>query len=95
MTRTFSPLLSDLEDDLPALTAFSLRVAQPRTAVVRNALATAVGRGELRPDAPFDLVSDLLEGPLMHRALLSPGLELDQDLLDAVLTSCLTLLGAR
>jgi AcrR family transcriptional regulator len=89
--RSLSPLLADIDADADAQAAFVERVRIPRTAAMRAALARAAERGELRPDAPLDVVADLLEGPLMHRAVLGRN-EVDAPLVEAVLTSCLTLL---
>jgi len=93
--RSFNPLLADIESDDAAKEAFRQRVVTPRGAVVRQLLARAVERGEISPDAPLDEVPAMLEGPLMHRAVLGVHRGLDANLLDRVLTSCLALLGAR
>jgi AcrR family transcriptional regulator len=90
--RSLSPLLADIETDEVALVAFQTRLLQSRGRAVREALGRAIERGELRADAPLDVVADLLEGPLMHRALLGGG-QLDSQLLDSILASCLALLG--
>jgi AcrR family transcriptional regulator len=89
--RSFSPLLADIDTDNAALTAFRERVLRPRGQAVRDTLGRAVERGELRDDGPLDVVADMLEGPLMHRAMLGER-ELDDHLLDSVLASCLALL---
>jgi AcrR family transcriptional regulator len=89
--RSFSPLLADIDTDDAALTAFRERVLGPRGSALRDALGRAVRRGELRADSPLDVVADLLEGPLMHRAMLGEG-EVDSHLLDSILASCLALL---
>jgi AcrR family transcriptional regulator len=89
--RSFSPLLSDIDSDTEALAAFRERVLTPRGGAMRAALARAEARGELRPGAPVDVVADLLEGPLMHRAMLGRG-RLDRTLQETVLTACLALL---
>lgn len=88
-----SPLLADVADDPAALTALRERLLNPRGQALRAALARARDRGELRHDAPLQVVGDLLEGPLMHRAMF--GTELDEALLDGVLASCLTFLSPR
>ena len=51
---------------------------------MRGTLVRAVERGELREDGPLDVVADMLEGPLMHRAMLGER-ELDSHLLSSVL----------
>ena len=89
--RSFSPLLADIDTDDAARAAFRERVLTPRGAALRAALGRAVERGELRSDSPLDVVADMLEGPLMHRAMLGEG-EVDARLLSSVLTSCLALL---
>ncbi len=91
--RSFSPLLADIAADEDALVAFRERVLSTRSIAVRAALSRAKERGEVSPDSPVDLVADLLEGPLMHRAMLGQS-EPDARLQRAVLTSVLTLLGA-
>ncbi|MCU1600594.1 MAG: Transcriptional regulator, TetR family [Frankiales bacterium] len=89
--RSLSPLLADLADDPAALDAFRLQILQPRGAAMRAALAAAAARGEIRADAPLSVIADVLEGPLMHRALFGSGV-LDDDLLAGTLASCLALL---
>lgn len=91
--RSFSPLLADIDADDAALGAFRERVLRPRGSAVRHALLRAVERGEVLDDRPLDVVADLLEGPVMHRAMLGER-ELDGHLLDSVLASCLALLRA-
>lgn len=90
---SLSPLLADVGTDETALHAFRSRLLQPRGAALREVLARAVARGEVRADAPLDVVADVLEGPLMHRAVLGGG-ALDDQLLDCCLASCLALLEA-
>jgi AcrR family transcriptional regulator len=90
---SFSALLADIDTDPEALTAFRERVTLRRSAAVRAALARAAERGQLRPDAPLDVVTDLLEGPLMHRTMLGRR-DVDDGLLDVVLSTCLALLRA-
>jgi len=91
--RSLSPLLGDIDADAEAQAAFRERVRTPRNAAMRAALARAAERGELRHDAPLDVVADLIEGPLMHRAMLGTG-DLHGSLVDGVLRSCLALLRA-
>jgi len=91
--RSLPPLLADLAGDDAAREAFHLEVLQPRGSVMRAALSAAVDRGEIAADAPLRVVADVLEGPLMHRALFGNG-QLDDELTDSILTSCLALLTA-
>jgi AcrR family transcriptional regulator len=91
---SLSPLLADVAGDADALAALRERLLQPRGLALQAALARARDRGELRPDAPLDVIGDLLEGPLMHRATFGSG-ELDAALLDAIRRSCLALLATR
>jgi AcrR family transcriptional regulator len=86
---SFSPLIADIDTDAEALNAFAERVMRRRSLALREALARARERGDLREDAPIDAVADLLEGPLMHRAVLGHA-PLDAGLVDSVLTSVLT-----
>jgi AcrR family transcriptional regulator len=90
--RSFTALLGEIGADADLMATFRERVMTPRNTAMRAALDRARERGELRPDAPLDVVADLIEGPLMHRSMLSSGRPLDQALLDGVLESCLSLL---
>ncbi|MDP9182692.1 MAG: TetR/AcrR family transcriptional regulator C-terminal ligand-binding domain-containing protein, partial [Actinomycetota bacterium] len=76
------------------MVAFRERLLHPRAGALRGALDRAVSRGEVRADAPLGVVADLLEGPLMHRALFGSGV-LDVELLDSVLAACMALLGPK
>ena len=89
---TLSPLLADVGADETLLLALRERLLHPRAGALRGALDLAASRGELREDAPLGVVADLLEGPLMHRALFGSGV-LDDELLDSVTTTCLALLA--
>jgi AcrR family transcriptional regulator len=93
--RCFATLLAEIDASPELVTAFQERVVTPRNAAMRAVLERAKERGELRPDAPLDVVADLVEGPLMHRAMLGNGRPLDRALLDGVLDSCLALLQER
>jgi AcrR family transcriptional regulator len=83
-------LTADLQHDPDAELAFRA-MAERRGTPLRNAVMRATERGEI--DAPADpsLVSDLIEGPLMHRRMI--GREpLTPDYLDAVALAGLRLL---
>jgi AcrR family transcriptional regulator len=92
--RAMVPLLSDVGSDEAAADALAEHLLRPRSGVLRAVLARSVSRGELSADAPIDVIGNLLEGPLLHRAIFGSGV-LDDRLLDSVLTSCLTLLKAH
>lgn len=79
--------LADLRDDAAAQTAFG-SMAQQRGQNMRNAIDRAVQRGEIQEVSAFELhlLAELLEGPLMHRRLLS-RLPLTTDYLTAVAAS--------
>jgi hypothetical protein len=91
---SLGPLLADVSNDETALHAFRERVLQPRGGALRDLLARARMRGELGPGAPLDVVADMIEGPLMHRAIFGVT-DLDGQLLAAVLDACLGLLEPR
>jgi AcrR family transcriptional regulator len=86
--QSLAPLLADLAKDTDALTAFHDKVMTPRTAALLGILSRAVHRGELHPDVPIELVANLLEGPLMHRAIFGSR-EFDTSFLTQVLGSVL------
>lgn len=64
--------LADLRGDTEAVTAFDA-MARGRGQNLGNAVDRAVERGEIGPVSDVDrhLLAELLEGPLMHRRLLS------------------------
>ena len=61
--------LAEAQGDPEAAALFRARYLTPRQAGVREILARAQGRGEIRPDADLDMVLDALYGPLYFRLL--------------------------
>ena len=62
-------LVADLQRDVDAELAFR-QMAVSRGGALRAILERAATRGEVAPGAELGLVSDLLEGALMHRRLI-------------------------
>lgn len=75
-------LLADLRHDPDAELAFR-SLAEGRGSAMRTALERAVDRGELDSAPDRRVVSDFLEGPLMHRRMIAM-LPLTPDYLDLV-----------
>lgn len=88
---TLSPLLADIADDEVVRRRLAQELLNPRGEALRAVLRRAQDRGEIPTDAPTEVVADLLEGPLMHRATLA-GASPDDALVQAVLESCLAIL---
>jgi AcrR family transcriptional regulator len=82
-------VLSDAhaDDDLGAV--FYERFMAPRRASVAAMLARAAHRGEIRLPAQPSIVSDLLTGPLLLRAVMPPIGPIDDILLDATVEAAL------
>ena len=82
-------VLSDAhaDDDLGAV--FYERFMAPRRASVAAMLARAAHRGEIPLPAQPSVVSDLLTGPLLLRAVVSPIGPIDDILLDATVEAAL------
>lgn len=82
-------LLAEAVNDAELHAIFTTNLVEPRRAALREVLARAVKRGELRDDVDLELAIDLLAGPIVYRLLITAG-DIDQmfsidDLLDAVL----------
>ena len=88
MGRVMQGLVSDLATDPDLARAFRERVVAVRLAEVKRVFERGIERGDLRPDADFELAHELLFGPVYYRLLLS-GRPLDKRLagriVDAVL----------
>lgn len=78
-------LVADLRHDIDAEVVFRT-MAERRGQPMRNAIARAVERGEIREVPDLSLVGDLLEGPLMHRRMIGRQ-PLTPDYLDALALS--------
>lgn len=73
----------------PALRrAWSEKYAQPRRILAVEALQRARDRGQVRADAPLDVIVDQLWGACYYR-LLIPDRPLDHDFADALVTNAL------
>jgi AcrR family transcriptional regulator len=86
-------LLADLRDDPDAEFAFRA-VAERRGQPMRQALARAVGRGELGELPDLSLTGHLLEGPLMHRRMIGRQ-PLTPDYLDTLTSTAHSVLTAK
>ena len=83
-------LIADLRHDIDAEVAFRA-MAERRGRPMRDAVDRAVHRGELDEVPDLGLLSDVLEGPLMHRRIVARQ-PLTPDYLDAVARSAHRLL---
>jgi hypothetical protein len=71
MGRVMQGLVSDLAADPALALAFQERVVAVRLAELRRLLERGIERGDVRPEADFELASELLFGPVYYRLLLS------------------------
>jgi AcrR family transcriptional regulator len=83
MGRVMQGLVSDLATDPELARAFREQVVGRRVAEIRRLVEIGVARGELRPDADYELANELLFGPIYYRLLLS-GKPLSRDLAERV-----------
>jgi AcrR family transcriptional regulator len=83
MGRVMQGLVSDLAADAELARAFRERVVAVRVAEIRRLVERGVDRGDLRPDADYELANELLFGPVYYRLLLS-GAPLEDDLAERV-----------
>ncbi|MDX6512219.1 MAG: hypothetical protein QOE36_1723 [Gaiellaceae bacterium] len=88
MGRVMQGLVSDLADDPALAAAFQAQVVSVRLAEVRKLVDRGIERGDLRPDADYELAHELLFGPVYYRLLLS-GAPLADDLAERVVASVL------
>jgi len=79
MGRVMQGLVSDLAADPELAHAFRERVVSVRVAEIRRLIERGIARGDLRPDADYELANELLFGPVYYRLLLS-GSPLQDDL---------------
>jgi AcrR family transcriptional regulator len=90
MGRVMQGLVSDLATDSELGSAFREQIVAARLAEVRRLIDEGIRRGELRPGLDYELIHDLLFGPVYYRLLLS-GSPLDAGLaeriVDAVMPS--------
>jgi len=88
--RTTAGLVADLVADPELSEVYFRDYIAPRRESMKQALQRAVNRGELRADADFDLIYDLLLGPLFMRSVVRGeplGLDIVERTVDVVLTS--------
>ncbi|HXO54272.1 MAG TPA: TetR-like C-terminal domain-containing protein, partial [Mycobacterium sp.] len=79
----------DVTTDVNLGTVFHERFMAPRRRSVVAMLARAVDRGEMAPVERPDIVSDLLTGPLLLRAVLPAIGPIDDTLLTATVEAAL------
>jgi AcrR family transcriptional regulator len=88
MGRVMQGLVSDLATDSTLAEAFRGQIVATRLTEVRRLLDQGIARGDLRSDLDYELVHELLFGPVYYRLLLS-GAPLDaalaQRIVDAVM----------
>lgn len=94
MGRVMQGLVSDLAADPQLAQAFRERVVARRVAEVQRVVERGVARGDLRPDADFELANELLFGPIYYRLLLS-GEPLGRDLAERIVNAVLPAFAAR
>jgi AcrR family transcriptional regulator len=82
-------VLSDAHADTDLDASFYERFMAPRRASVAAMLARAAHRGEIQLPAQPSIVSDLLTGPLLLRAVMPPIGPIDDILLDATVEAAL------
>jgi AcrR family transcriptional regulator len=83
MGRVMQGLVSDLAADPALAEAFREQIVAARLAEVRRLIDKGIERGDVRPGVDYELVHDLLFGPVYYRLLLS-GSALDQDLAERI-----------
>ena len=93
MGRVMQGLVSDLATDEELARAFQERVVAMRIAEVRRLVERGVARGDLRPDADYELAHELLFGPVYYRLLLS-GAPLDGSLAERIVDAVLPAFAA-
>ena len=94
MGRVMQGLVSDLATDPDLARAFRERVVAVRLAEVKRVFERGIERGDLRPDADFELAHELLFGPVYYRLLLS-GAPLDEALAGRIVNAVYPVLAAK
>jgi AcrR family transcriptional regulator len=79
MGRVMQGLVSDLASNPELARDFREKVVAVRVAEIRRLVQLGIARGDLRPDADYELANELLFGPVYYRLLLS-GAPLEDDL---------------
>jgi AcrR family transcriptional regulator len=93
MGRVMQGLVSDLATGGPLTADFRERIVAARLAEVRRLVDRGIERGELREEIDYELVHDLLFGPIYYRLLLS-GAPLSEDLAQRIVDAVLPSLAA-
>jgi AcrR family transcriptional regulator len=94
MGRVMRGLVSDFATDAELGEAFREQVIAVRVAEVRRLVDRGIERGDLAPDVDYELVHELLFGPVYYRLLLS-GAPLDPKLAERIVDAVLPGLAAR
>lgn len=94
MGRVMQGLVSDLATDHELAQRFRERVVALRVAELQRLIERGIKRGDLRPDADYQLANELLFGPVYYRLLLS-GEPLDDSLAERVVDAVLLAFTAR
>jgi AcrR family transcriptional regulator len=88
--RTTAGLVADLVADPELSEVYFRDYIAPRRESVKQALQRAINRGELRAGADFDLIYDMLLGPLFMRSVVRGeplGFDLAERTVEVILTS--------
>jgi AcrR family transcriptional regulator len=92
-TLLLAAVLTALHTDDAFAREFRQRFLEPKIELGQRIFERARARGELRPDAPLDLIAPALPGILLHRSFVL-GQPIDQDLvervIDAIILPCAT-----
>ena len=83
MGRVMQGLVSDLATDPALASAFREQIVAVRLAEVRRLVDRGIERGELRSGIDYEVIHDLLFGPVYYRLLLS-GASLDPTLAERI-----------
>ena len=86
MGRVMQGLVPDLASSAELARAFREQVVAVRVAEIRRLVEKGIARGDLRPDADYELANELLFGPVYYRLLLS-GAPLEDDLAERVVNA--------
>lgn len=93
MGRVMQGLVSDLATDDSLAADFRERIVATRLAEVRRLVDRGIERGQLHAEIDYELVHDLLFGPVYYRLLLS-GAPLSDDLAQRIVDAVLPSLAA-
>jgi AcrR family transcriptional regulator len=93
MGRVMRGLVSDFATDPDLGEAFREQIVSVRIAEVRRLVDRGIERGDLAPEADYELVHELLFGPVYYRLLLS-GAPLDAELAERIVDAVLPGLAA-